>query len=62
MSINNNSLWTYAMLGALGIFGPILFPDYTLSIAYLWMMVLMASTWDTLGLSLIHISEPTRPY
>ena len=49
MSINNNSLWTYAMLGALGIFGPILFPDYTLSIAYLWMMVLMASTWDTLG-------------
>jgi len=26
-----------------------LFPEYTLSIAYLWMMVLMASTWDTLG-------------
>ena len=49
MSINKNSLWTYVALGALGIFGPILFPDYTLSIAYLWMMVLMASTWDTLG-------------
>ena len=49
MSIDKNSLWTYAALGVLGIFGPILFPDYTLSIAYLWMMVLMASTWDTLG-------------
>jgi branched-chain amino acid transport system permease protein len=40
---------TYGLLALFGIFGPILFPDYTLSIAYLWMMVLMASTWDTLG-------------
>ncbi len=39
----------YASLGIFGILGPILFPDYTLSIAYLWMMVLMASTWDILG-------------
>ncbi|HBD51471.1 MAG TPA: branched-chain amino acid ABC transporter permease, partial [Alphaproteobacteria bacterium] len=39
MSINKNSFWAYVTLGALGIFGPILFPDYTLSIAYLWMMV-----------------------
>ena len=36
----------YASLGIFGILGPILFPDYTLSIAYLWMMVLMASTWS----------------
>lgn len=47
--IKSNDLMTYGALGVLGIFGPILFPDYTLSIAYLWMMVLMASTWDTLG-------------
>ena len=47
--IKKNSLITYGGLGLFGIFGPILFPDYTLSIAYLWMMVLMASTWDTLG-------------
>ena len=46
---NKNSLITYSGLGLFGIFGPILFPEYTLSIAYLWMMVLMASTWDTLG-------------
>ena len=47
--VNKNSLITYGGLGLFGIFGPILFPEYTLSIAYLWMMVLMASTWDTLG-------------
>ena len=46
---NKNSLLTYGGLGLFGIFGPVLFPEYTLSIAYLWMMVLMASTWDTLG-------------
>ena len=47
--VNKNTLITYGGLGLFGIFGPILFPEYTLSIAYLWMMVLMASTWDTLG-------------
>jgi branched-chain amino acid transport system permease protein len=47
--IKKNTLITYAGLGLFGVFGPILFPDYTLSIAYLWMMVLMASTWDILG-------------
>ena len=47
--IKKNTLISYAGLGLFGIFGPILFPDYTLSIAYLWMMVLMASTWDILG-------------
>ena len=46
---NKNSLITYGGLGLFGVFGPVLFPEYTLSIAYLWMMVLMASTWDTLG-------------
>ena len=47
--INKNTLITYGGLGLFGVFGPVLFPEYTLSIAYLWMMVLMASTWDTLG-------------
>ena len=47
--IARNDIYIYGALGLLGIFGPILFPNYTLSIAYLWMMVLMASTWDTLG-------------
>ena len=52
MTMINKTMITYAALALFGIFGPILFPQYTLSIAYLWMMVLMASTWD---LSLIHI-------
>ena len=47
--VNKNTLLTYGCLGLFGVFGPILFPEYTLSIAYLWMMVLMASTWATLG-------------
>ena len=49
MSMNNKTMITYGGLALFGILGPILFPQYTLSIAYLWMMVLMASTWDTLG-------------
>ena len=48
MSMSNTTL-TYLGLGLFGVLGPILFPQYTLQIAYLWMMVLMASTWDTLG-------------
>ena len=47
--IRSNNFFIYGALGLLGIFGPIVFPDYTLTIAYLWMMVLMASTWDILG-------------
>ena len=47
--INSNNFVIYVALATLGVLGPILFPDYTLSIAYLWMMVLMASTWDILG-------------
>ena len=47
--IRSNNFFIYGALGLLGIFGPIFFPDYTLSIAYLWMMILMASTWDILG-------------
>jgi len=47
--IKKNTLITYAGLGLFGVFGPMILPEYTLSMAYLWMMVLMASTWDTLG-------------
>ena len=46
---NRKTILTYLGLGLFGILGPVLFPAYTLSIAYLWMMVLMASTWDLLG-------------
>ena len=60
--IKKNTLITYAGLGLFGVFGPILFPDYTLSIAYLWMMVLMASTWDILGGQMSYNSLATSPF
>jgi branched-chain amino acid transport system permease protein len=44
-----NEKLSYIGLGLLGVFGPLLFPDYTLQIAMLWIMVLMASTWDITG-------------
>jgi branched-chain amino acid transport system permease protein len=46
---SSKNFYIYGSLAVLGILGPLIFPNYTLSIAYLWMMVLMASTWDTLG-------------
>ena len=47
--IGRRELLTYIGLGIFGILGPYLFPNYTLSIAYLWMMIMMAQTWDILG-------------
>ncbi|NQW01808.1 MAG: branched-chain amino acid ABC transporter permease [Rhodospirillales bacterium] len=45
------SLDNKLMLGllAFGIFGPVLFPDYTFQIALMWIMVLFAQTWDSMG-------------
>ena len=45
----NINLPIYVTLAVIGILGPIFFPAYTLSIAFLWVMVIMASTWDALG-------------
>lgn len=45
----SNNLLLYLVLLAMSIIGPILFPAYTQQMAVLWVMVLMASTWDTLG-------------
>lgn len=44
-----NEKLLYTGLGLLGVMGPVIFPEYTLQIAMLWMMVLMASTWDITG-------------
>jgi branched-chain amino acid transport system permease protein len=46
---NRKQLPFYIGLLAFGILGPLLFPNYTLQIAILWIMVLFAQTWDTLG-------------
>lgn len=39
----------YLVILTLGIAGPLLFPSYVQQMAVLWVMVLMASTWDLLG-------------
>ena len=44
-----NEKFIYTGLALLGIVGPFVFPDYTMQIAVLWVMVLMASTWDIMG-------------
>ena len=44
-----NEKFYYVGLAILGLAGPFLFPDYTMQIAVLWVMVLMASTWDIMG-------------
>ena len=47
--MNSSNYQIYLALAVLGVLGPILFPAYTLSIAFLWVMVIMATTWDALG-------------
>ena len=47
MSTRTISLYAAILISA--ILGPILFPAYVQQMAVLWVMVLMASTWDMLG-------------
>ena len=44
-----NEKLIYVGLGVFGILGPIAFPDYVMQMAVLWIMVLMATTWDITG-------------
>ena len=44
-----NEKLIYIGLGIFGILGPIAFPDYVMQMAVLWIMVLMATTWDITG-------------
>ena len=37
------------VLLVMGLFGPVAFPDYTFQIALMWIMVLFAQTWDSMG-------------
>ena len=39
----------YAAVLAFGIAGPFLFPAYTIQLSVLWIMILFALTWDTMG-------------
>jgi branched-chain amino acid transport system permease protein len=49
MSRFQKKIIPYLLLGLLGVLGPVLFPQYTVQFSMLWVMVLMASTWDLLG-------------
>ncbi len=47
--MTRNTQLLYIGIAVAAIAGPLLFPAYTQQIAVLWVMILMASTWDTLG-------------
>ena len=47
--MSSKTIMLYVAILLAAIFGPILFPNYIQQMAVLWVMVLMASTWDALG-------------
>lgn len=47
--MRTNEVLAYIILSAVGILGPVFFENYIQQIAVLWIMVLMASTWDITG-------------
>ncbi len=49
MSLSRTDIIIYAGFLVAGVFLPILFPAYQTQIAMMWMMVVFALTWDTLG-------------
>jgi len=47
--MSRNQILLYLAIAISGVLGPILFPAYVQQMAVLWVMVLMASTWDITG-------------
>jgi branched-chain amino acid transport system permease protein len=47
--MTKNQTLLYLAIALSGVLGPILFPNYVQQMAVLWVMVLMASTWDITG-------------
>ncbi len=47
--MSSNTLLLYIGIVVSAVAGPLIFPEYTQQMAVLWVMILMASTWDTLG-------------
>jgi len=47
--MNTNTTLLYIAIAFAAIAGPIFLPAYTQQFAVLWVMILMASTWDILG-------------
>jgi branched-chain amino acid transport system permease protein len=49
MNPSIKKLVSHGSILAFGIVGPFLFPNYTFSLAVLWVMILFALTWDIMG-------------
>jgi branched-chain amino acid transport system permease protein len=49
MRLDARTLAGYAALAAAGLLGPLVLPAYTTQLAFLWVMVVFALTWDVLG-------------
>ncbi len=49
MTPDRTQLLLYAGVLAAGIIAPLIFPNYTLQLAVLWVMILFAMTWDVMG-------------
>ena len=49
MHVDRTPLYVYALVVTAGIVAPLLFPAYTTQIAFLWLMILFALTWDIVG-------------
>jgi branched-chain amino acid transport system permease protein len=49
MRNDNTPWWVYVLLLGFGVAAPYLFPSYTNQIAFLWLMILFALTWDLVG-------------
>ncbi|MFQ5571574.1 MAG: branched-chain amino acid ABC transporter permease [Rhodothermales bacterium] len=49
MNVSIRTLASYGSIVVFGIFAPFLFPNYTFQLAVLWVMILLALTWDIMG-------------
>ena len=49
MHVDRTPWMVYALIAIAGIAAPLVFPTYTTQIAFLWLMILFALTWDIVG-------------
>jgi len=47
--LSRRNLSVIAVIGAIGIVAPFIFPEFTKQISLLWVMVVLSYTWDTMG-------------
>ena len=47
--MKKNNLILYAVILIFGLAAPYLFPDYKLQISFLWILIVLAMTWDVQG-------------